>query len=160
MLLLGNSKHPMCGRPRGRPSLIHCPPRHQPLGGQAWKLLSENEKTTRLGIAHLVMDGLLGRTGPGSWTNEEAGLSQLRWVSVSCRDHQPRLWLYFRFPLSLRHVDELLATRGVVVSHETVRRWTLKFGQSFANQIRRRLPAAGDKWHLDEVAVKIAGVQH
>ena len=70
------------------------------------------------------------------------------------------VWLYFRFPLSLRHVDELLAARGVSVSHETVRQWGLKFGQAFANQIRRRLPQAGDKWHLDEVAVKIAGVQH
>jgi len=54
------------------------------------------------------------------------------------------VWLYFRFPLSLRMVDELLATRGIIVSHETVRRWALKFGQSFAIQIRRRLPAAGD----------------
>jgi putative transposase len=70
------------------------------------------------------------------------------------------VWLYFRFPLSLRHVDEILAARGVAVSHETVRQWALKFGQAFANQIRRRLPRAGDKWHLDEVAVKIAGVKH
>jgi len=49
------------------------------------------------------------------------------------------VWLYFRFPLSLRMVDELLATRGIIVSHETVRQWALKFVQSFANQIRRRL---------------------
>lgn len=70
------------------------------------------------------------------------------------------VWLYFRFPLSLHHVDELLAARGVAVSHETVRQRSLKFGQSFANQIRRRLPRPGDTWHLDEVAVKIAGVQH
>jgi putative transposase len=69
------------------------------------------------------------------------------------------VWLYFRFPLSLRHVDEILAARGIVVSHETIRQWGLKFGQTFANQIRRRLPRAGDKWHLDEVAVKIAGVK-
>jgi putative transposase len=62
------------------------------------------------------------------------------------------VWLYFRFPLSLRHVDEILAARGVVVSRETVRQWALKFGQSFANQIRRRLPTAGDKWHLDGVS--------
>src|SRR3954467_3348565 len=61
------------------------------------------------------------------------------------------VWLYFRFPLSLRHVDEILAARGIVVSHETVRQWGLKFGQTFANQIRRRLPRGGDKWHLDEV---------
>jgi len=70
------------------------------------------------------------------------------------------VWLYFRFPLSLRMVDELLAARGIIVSHETVRQWSLKFGQGFANQIRRRLPQAGDKWHLDEVVVKIAGVKH
>src|SRR5215203_1906926 len=70
------------------------------------------------------------------------------------------VWLYFRFPLSLRHVDEILAARGIVVSHETIRQWGLKFGQAFANQIRRRLPCAGDKWHLDEVVVKIAGVKH
>jgi putative transposase len=69
-------------------------------------------------------------------------------------------WLYFRFLLSLRMVEEMLATRGIVVSHETVRQWALKFGQEFANQIRRRLPRAGDKWHLDEVAIKIGGVQH
>jgi putative transposase len=44
------------------------------------------------------------------------------------------VWLYFRFPLSLRHVDEILAARGVVVSHETVRQWALKFGQAFATR--------------------------
>ena len=63
------------------------------------------------------------------------------------------VWLYFRFPLSLRMVEEMLAARGIIVSHETVRQWARKFGQAFANQIRRRLPAAGDKWHLDEVAI-------
>ena len=70
------------------------------------------------------------------------------------------VWLYFRFPLSLRMVEEMLAARGIVVSHETVRQWARKFGQDFANRIRRRLPRAGDKWHLDEVAIRIAGVQH
>ena len=70
------------------------------------------------------------------------------------------VWLYFRFPLSLRMVEEMLAARGIVVSHETVRRWALKFGQDFANRIRRRPPCAGDKWHLDEVAIRIAGVRH
>ncbi|MFC7739366.1 IS6 family transposase, partial [Roseomonas sp. GCM10028921] len=70
------------------------------------------------------------------------------------------VWLYFRFPLSLRMVEEILAARGVIVSHETVRQWAVKFGQEFANRIRRRLPQAGDKWHLDEVVIKIAGVLH
>ena len=50
------------------------------------------------------------------------------------------VWLYFRFPLSLRMVEEMLAARGIIVSHETVRQWALKFGQDFANRIRRRLP--------------------
>jgi putative transposase len=70
------------------------------------------------------------------------------------------IWLYFRFPLSLRMVEELLAARGILVSYETVRQWALKFGQGFANQIRRRLSAAGDKWHLDEVAINVAGRKH
>ena len=70
------------------------------------------------------------------------------------------IWLYFRFPLGLRMVEEMLAARGIIVSHETVRQWARRFGQAFANQIRRRLPGAGDKWHLDEVVVMIAGVKH
>jgi putative transposase len=70
------------------------------------------------------------------------------------------VWLYFRFPLGLRMVEEMLAARGILVSHETVRQWALKFGQEFANGIRRRLPRFGDKWHLDEVAIRIRGVQH
>ena len=49
------------------------------------------------------------------------------------------VWLYFRSPLGRRMVEELLAVRGIIVSHETVRRWARKFGQQFANRIRRRL---------------------
>ena len=70
------------------------------------------------------------------------------------------VWLYFRFPLALCMVEELLAARGVIVSYVTTCQWALKFGRAFANQIRRRLPHAGDKWHLDEVVIKIAGVKH
>ena len=70
------------------------------------------------------------------------------------------VWLYFRFPLSLRMVEEMLAARGIVVSHETVRQWPRKFGQDFANQIRRRLPRAGDKWYLDEVCLMIRETKH
>jgi putative transposase len=68
------------------------------------------------------------------------------------------VWLYFRFPLSLCMVEEVLSAHGIVVSHQTVRQWALEFGQEFADRIRRRLPHAGDKWRLDEVAIKIAGV--
>ncbi|MFJ3235885.1 IS6 family transposase [Streptomyces sp. NPDC086787] len=67
------------------------------------------------------------------------------------------VWLYFRFPLSFREVEELMLQRGVSVSYETVRRWCVKFGQSYADGLRRRKPEPGDKWHLDEVFVKIGG---
>jgi transposase-like protein len=67
--------------------------------------------------------------------------------------------LYFRFPLSFREVEELMLQRGVIVSHETVRRWCAKFGQAYADELRRRCPQPGDKWHLDEVFIKINGVQ-
>ena len=69
-------------------------------------------------------------------------------------------WLYFRFPLSLRMVEEMLAARGIVVSHVTVRQWALKFGQDIANRIRLRRPCAEDKWHLNEVVTKSAGRKH
>src|SRR6187549_457688 len=70
------------------------------------------------------------------------------------------VWLYFRFPLSLRMVEEMLAARGISVTYETIRQWSLKFGQEFANRIRRRAPCCGDKWHLDEVVITIAGTKH
>ncbi|MCX4791733.1 IS6 family transposase [Streptomyces sp. NBC_01221] len=69
------------------------------------------------------------------------------------------VWLYFRLPLSYREVEELMLRRGVIVSYETVRRWCLKFGQAYAAGLRRRQPRPGDKWHLDEVFIKINGVQ-
>ncbi|MCX4775353.1 IS6 family transposase [Streptomyces sp. NBC_01264] len=68
------------------------------------------------------------------------------------------VWLYFRFPLSFREVEEMMLERGVIVSYETIRRWCRKFGQAYANALRRRRPRPGDKWHLDEVFVKIGGV--
>lgn len=67
------------------------------------------------------------------------------------------VWLYFRFPLSFREVEELMLERGVLVSYETVRRWYAKFGQTYANGLRRRPPQPGDKWHLHEVFIKING---
>ena len=69
------------------------------------------------------------------------------------------VWLYHRFPLSFREVEELMLQRGVVVSYETIRAWCAKFGQVYANQLRRRRPRPGDKWHLDEVFVQINGAQ-
>jgi len=70
------------------------------------------------------------------------------------------VYLYFRFPVSLRMVEEMLALRGVVVSHETIRAWGLKFGREIANRIRHGAPQRGGKWHLDEVVISIAGKKH
>ncbi len=67
------------------------------------------------------------------------------------------VWLYFRCSLSFRDVEELLAARGVVVTYETIRQWCRKFGQQYANELRRRRAQPGDKWHLDEVFLKING---
>lgn len=67
------------------------------------------------------------------------------------------VWLYHVFSLSFRDVELLLAERGVVVSYESIRRWCLKFGSAFANNLRRRRPRPGDKWHLDEVFIRIQG---
>ena len=70
------------------------------------------------------------------------------------------VWLYHVFSLSLRDVELILAGRGIAISYETIRRWCKKFGPSFANGLRRRRPRPGDKWHLDEVFMRIQGVQH
>jgi len=70
---------------------------------------------------------------------------------------QHAVWLYFRFPLSFRDVEDLLAERGIDVSCETVRRWALKFGQAYARRLRRTRPRPDDRWHLDEVFVSING---
>ncbi|MGW1901346.1 IS6 family transposase [Streptomyces hirsutus] len=68
--------------------------------------------------------------------------------------------LYHRFPLSFREVEELMLQRGVLVSHETIRRWCAKFGQTYANGLRHRRLWPGDTWHLDEVFIKINGEPH
>ena len=70
------------------------------------------------------------------------------------------VWLYFRFPLSHRDVEEILFVRGIIVSYEAIRKWCRKFGQQYANQLRRRRPRPGDKWHLDEVFITINKERH
>ena len=70
------------------------------------------------------------------------------------------VWLYYRFTLSYRDVEELLFERGITVSHEAIRKWCRKFGQDDANRLRRRRPRPGDKWHLDEVFLTINGERH
>jgi putative transposase len=70
------------------------------------------------------------------------------------------VWLYYRFPLSLRMVEEMLAARGIELTYETVRCWATKFGLAIARRIRSTAPGRGDKWHLDEVVVTINGRKH
>jgi len=70
------------------------------------------------------------------------------------------VWLYFRFALSFRDVEEMLAMRGVTLTYESVREWCLKFGQTYANGLRHKSPRPGDRWHLDEVFLKINGRRH
>src|SRR5262244_15137 len=70
---------------------------------------------------------------------------------------QHAVWLYLRFTLSYRDVEDLLAERGFDVSNETVRSWVLKFGPVIARRLRQRRPRPSDRWHLDEMVVRIAG---
>jgi putative transposase len=70
------------------------------------------------------------------------------------------VWLYHVFSLSLRDVELILAERGVLVTHESIRNWCQKFGAEFAKRLRRRRPRPGDTWHLDEVFIRIRGVLH
>jgi putative transposase len=84
--------------------------------------------------------------------------------SLSYRRHrfpidvvQQAVWLYFQFPLSLRNAEDLFAQHGIDVSYETVRRWSVKFGLTYARKLRRAHPRADVRWHLDEVFVRING---
>ena len=70
------------------------------------------------------------------------------------------MWLYHRFALSFRDVEELLAKRGIIVTYETVRQWCRKFGPEYAKRLRIREGRGGDIWHLDEVFVTIRGKRH
>src|SRR6202045_4511306 len=79
-------------------------------------------------------------------------------VQLSYRRHrfppeiiQHAIWLYLRFTLSYRDVEDLLAERGLDISYETVRRWVLKFGPLIARKLRQRRPRPSDRWHLDEM---------
>ena len=70
------------------------------------------------------------------------------------------VWLYHRFSVSFRDVEEMLAERGVIVSYEAVRQWCLKFGQTFAKKLRQRRGQCGDTWYLDEVFIRMGGERY
>ena len=122
------------------------------------------------GEPHARFDGRELETGhhrpwPPQWDNLPGNrgntrLRDLPSIHVHAPAPDPTVWLYHRFPLSFREVQEMMAQGGVVVSHETVRQWTGKFGQAYASGLRRRRPHPGDKWHLDEVFITINGKTH
>jgi putative transposase len=89
----------------------------------------------------------------------ESGSASYRGFRFPAEIISHAVWLYHRFPLSFREVEELLLARGVIVSHETIRQWCDRFGPQYAAALRRRRPQAGDKWHLDEVFIKVNGVR-
>jgi putative transposase len=70
------------------------------------------------------------------------------------------VWLYYRFPLSLRLVEEMMLERGIVVSYEAIRQWGRKFGPTYAHRLSRKQPTNADVWHLDEVVISIGGKRH
>ena len=74
-----------------------------------------------------------------------------------CKFIRQAVWLYFRFTLSFRDVEDVLAERGIETSYETIRCWSLKFGRLFAQNLRRSRPRPTGRWHLDEMVVKISG---
>jgi putative transposase len=67
------------------------------------------------------------------------------------------VWLYYRISPSLREVELILAARGIVVSYESIREWSLRFGRTYADTLKGQRPKPGDKWFLDEVLVRIRG---
>src|ERR671916_3143581 len=105
------------------------------------------------------------RPWPPQWDNLPGNrgntrLRDLPSIHVHAPAPDPTVWLYHRFPLSFREVEEMMLQRGIILSHETVRQWCAKFGQTYANALRRRRARPGDKWHLDEVFIKINGTSH
>ena len=70
------------------------------------------------------------------------------------------VWVYFRFNLSHRDVEDLLAQRGIIVSYESIRYWCIKFGSKYSRRLKRRHQGFGDTFYLDEVFIRIGGVQH
>ena len=98
----------------------------------------------------------LGTAGPVAFAYGKLSYHRHRYPSIVI---QQAIWLYFRFALSYRDVEDMLAERGIDVSYETVRRWALKFGAIIARKLRRGRSRPDVRWHLDEVFVSINGRQ-
>jgi len=91
---------------------------------------------------------------PAGQTGKKKGKKQL----IRLSDHA--VWLYYRFNLSHRDIEDLLAERGIAVSYESIRLWCIKFGSQYARRLKRRHQGFGDTFYIDEVFVRIDGIQH
>ena len=91
------------------------------------------------------------------WPDDEPGAELPTDTASHPRSSSYAVWLYYRFGLSFRDVEDLLAQRRVTVTYETIRQWCLKFGPSYARTLRRRRGRLGDTWHLDELFVTLNG---
>jgi putative transposase len=114
---------------------------------------------SRAGIVRLK-GGRCNQAVPAPYSTNAHLRTSLLSPSLSCRDHQSLRLALLSLSLSFRDVEEMLAMRGVSLSYETVREWCLKFGQVYANRLRHKSPRPGDRWHLDEVFLKIDGRLH
>jgi putative transposase len=125
--------------------------------------LGKPRKQIREGLDVALRRALAGWRAAG-WRGSVAGMTTppnpYRGFRFPAEIIQHAVWLYHCFGLSLRDVELILAARGVVVSYESIREWGLRFGRLFANSLKRRRPQLGDKWHLDEVFVRIRGKIH
>ncbi len=135
--------------------------------GQSGKV---RQRFLRGGLVCAVADGdeCIIKRGQGCWARSGHGsLSGMTTPSNPCRGFrfpaeviQHAVWLYHCFSLSPRDAEAAPAACGVVVSYESIREWGLRFGRLFANTLKRRRPRPGDKWHLDEVFIRIRGKMH
>jgi hypothetical protein len=111
--------------------------------------------SVRRGTVKLARDRVCGRVSGMSTTS-----NPYRGFRFPAEIINQAVWLCHCFSLSLRDVELILAARGIIVSYETIRAWSLRFGRTYAKTLKRRRPQPGDKWFLDEVFVRIRGKLH
>ena len=117
--------------------------------------MTDGEESALAGVVRLA-----ALAGHGSVLGMTMATNPYRGFRYPAEVIEQAVWLYHCFSLSLRDVELILAARGVVVSYESTCEWGLRFGRLFANAVKRRRPRPGDKWHLDEVFIRIRGKQH
>jgi len=103
----------------------------------------------------MALSGWQIRSGGGTVPGMTTSPNPYRGFRFPAEVIEHAVWLYHCFSLSLRDVELILVARGIVVSYESIREWGLRFGRLFANTLKRRRPKPGNKWHLDEVFIRI-----